>query len=78
MGINILVVDDEQSIADLIEVYLNNEGFTVYKSYNGKDALRYVESNQLELAILDVMLPDIDGLPSAGKSGKSTIFLLLC
>lgn len=61
MSINILVVDDEQSIADLIEVYLKNEGFTIYKFYKGKDALRCVESEQLELAILDVMLPDIDG-----------------
>ena len=61
MSINILVVDDEQSIADLIEVYLKNEGFTIYKFYKGQDALRCVESEQLELAILDVMLPDIDG-----------------
>jgi len=61
MSMNIMVVDDEQSIADLIEVYLKNEGFTIYKFYNGQDALRCIESEQLELAILDVMLPDIDG-----------------
>ena len=67
MSINILVVDDEQSIADLIEVYLKNEGFTVYKFYNGQDALRCVESVQLELAILDVMLPDIDGFTLCQK-----------
>ena len=67
MSINILVVDDEQSIADLIEVYLKNEGFTVYKFYNGQDALRCVESQQLELAILDVMLPDIDGFTLCRK-----------
>ena len=67
MGVNILVVDDEQSIADLIEVYLKNEGFTVYKFYNGQDALRCVESQQLELAILDVMLPDIDGFTLCRK-----------
>lgn len=67
MSINILVVDDEQSIADLIEVYLKNEGFTIYKFYNGQDALRCVESEQLELAILDVMLPDIDGFTICQK-----------
>jgi len=67
MSINILVVDDEQSIADLIEVYLKNEGFTIYKFYNGQDALRCVESQQLELAILDVMLPDIDGFTLCRK-----------
>lgn len=67
MSVNILVVDDEQSIADLIEVYLKNEGFTIYKFYNGEDALRCVESEQLELAILDVMLPDIDGFTICQK-----------
>lgn len=67
MNINILVVDDEQSIANLIEVYLKNEGFTIYKFYNGQDALRCVQSEQLELAILDVMLPDIDGFTLCQK-----------
>lgn len=67
MSMNILVVDDEQSIADLIEVYLKNEGFTIYKFYNGEDALRCVESEQLGLAILDVMLPDIDGFTLCQK-----------
>lgn len=61
MGINILVVDDEKEIADLIEFYLNNENYTVYKFYNGKDALECIQRQQLDLAILDVMLPDIDG-----------------
>jgi two-component system response regulator VanR len=61
MSINILVVDDEQSIANLIEVYLKNEGFTIYKFYNGKDALTCIEHEKIDLAILDVMLPDVDG-----------------
>ncbi|AUS97184.1 DNA-binding response regulator [Clostridium thermosuccinogenes] len=61
MSMNIMVVDDEQSIADLIEVYLKNEGYTVYKFYYGQDALKCVMSEKLDLAILDVMLPDIDG-----------------
>lgn len=67
MGTSILVVDDEHAIADLIEVYLKNEGFTVFKFYNGQDAFRCVESNQVELAILDVMLPDIDGFTICRK-----------
>ena len=67
MNAGVLVVDDEQAIADLIEVYLKNEGFTVYKCYNGHDALRIIESEQLELAVLDVMLPDIDGFTLCRK-----------
>lgn len=61
MAERILVVDDEKEIADLIEVYLKNDGYTVYKAYNGNEALRYIESTEIDLAILDVMLPDIDG-----------------
>ena len=61
MNEKILVVDDEKEIADLIEVYLKNDGYAVYKFYNGMDALSCIEKTELDLAILDVMLPDIDG-----------------
>lgn len=61
MSENILIVDDEKEIADLIEVYLKNDGYTVYKFYNGMDALKCIEETELDLAIIDVMLPDIDG-----------------
>lgn len=61
MAANILIVDDEQAIADLVEVYLKNEDYTVFKFYNGKDALHCIENERLDLAILDVMLPDMDG-----------------
>ena len=61
MAANILVVDDEQAIADLVEVYLNNENYNVFKFYNGKAALNCIEKENLDLAILDVMLPDING-----------------
>lgn len=61
MNENILVVDDEKEIADLIEVYLKNDGYTVYKFYNGTEALKCIGETDLDLAILDVMLPDADG-----------------
>lgn len=61
MTANILVVDDEQSIADLIEVYLKSESYNVFKFYNGDDALKCVEKENINLAILDVMLPDVSG-----------------
>ena len=57
----VLVVDDEKEIADFIELYLKNEDYNVFKFYNGKDALACVEHENIDLAILDVMLPDIDG-----------------
>jgi len=61
MKTHILVVDDEQEIADLVEVYLTNEGFTVYKYYNAEGALACLMENEITLAVLDVMLPDMNG-----------------
>lgn len=57
----IVVVDDEKEIADLIEVYLVNENYNIYKFYNGKTALDFINENEVDLALLDVMLPDMDG-----------------
>ena len=62
MAEKILAVDNEKEIADSIEVYLKNENLDVYKFYSGKEALACVENTQLDLAILDIMLPDISGL----------------
>lgn len=57
----ILIVDDEPEIADLIEVYLKNESYQVYKYYTATEALRCINTISLDLAILDIMLPDING-----------------
>ncbi len=73
MAYNILVVDDEQSIADLIELYLQNEGYQVYKYYHGKKALDSLDKNHYDLAILDVMMPDLDGF-SLLKEIRAKIF----
>lgn len=74
MNEKILVVDDETEIADLIEVYLNNDGYTVYKFYNGVDALKCIEETEIDLAILDVMLPDIDGFRICQKIREKFYF----
>lgn len=58
---NILVVDDEKEIADLVELFLKNEGFTVYKFYDSKSAVDCIFSKQIDLALLDVMIDGIDG-----------------
>ncbi|KAI4445480.1 Transcriptional regulatory protein WalR [Eubacterium plexicaudatum ASF492] len=61
MNEKIMIVDDEKEIADLIELYLKNDGYNVFKFYNGMDALKCVDSEKMDLVILDVMLPDVDG-----------------
>ena len=67
MGINILVVDDEKELADVIELYLTNDGYTVHKFYTGAEALDCIAHTDLDLAILDVMLPDADGFQICKK-----------
>ncbi len=67
MADRILVVDDEPEIADLVELYLRNENFIVYKFYSASEALACINREQLDLAILDVMLPGISGLQICSK-----------
>ena len=62
MADKILVLDDEREISDLVELYLQNENYEVFKFYHAKDALKCIEDVELDLAILDIMLPDISGL----------------
>lgn len=59
---SILIVDDEKEIADLIEIHLLNEGYKVFKACNGQEALEYLASNDVQLLILDIMMPGMDGL----------------
>lgn len=60
-GAHILVVDDEKTITDLVGIYLEKEGYEVTLAYNGADAAKAILEREFDLAILDVMLPDIDG-----------------
>lgn len=64
---NILIVDDEKEIADLVEIYLKNENYNVYKYYSSKDLLKNIDKLEIDLAILDVMMPDIDGFKLCNK-----------
>ena len=58
----ILIVDDEKEIADLVTLYLENEGFSVFKYYSSTEALECIHTQSIDLAILDIMMPEIDGL----------------
>ena len=63
----ILVVDDEKEIADLVTLYLENEGFQVFKFYSSEKALECINSQSIDLAVLDIMMPVIDGLELCRK-----------
>ncbi|MCQ2507936.1 MAG: VanR-ABDEGLN family response regulator transcription factor [Dorea sp.] len=71
---NILIVDDEKEIADVVELYLQNDRYNVFKFYNGKDALACINNTRIDLAILDIMLPDIDGFQILKKIREKYTF----
>lgn len=73
----ILVVDDEKEIADLLEVYLKNNGYSVYKAYNGKEALKYIDSVTFDVALLDIMLPDTDGFALCRKIRENHFYPII-
>nr|WP_297394833.1 response regulator transcription factor [uncultured Peptostreptococcus sp.] len=58
---NILVVDDEKEIADVVEIYLLNQGYKVFKANNGLEGLKILEKEEIHLAIIDMMMPVMDG-----------------
>lgn len=62
MGRTILIIDDDKDIVSLLELYLKNEGYKVLKGYDGEEALSIIDRQSIDLVILDVMMPKIDGL----------------
>ena len=64
---NILVCDDDKEIAGAIEIYLRNEGYTVFKAFDGVEALNTARDEQIHLIIMDVMMPKMDGMQATMK-----------
>jgi len=67
---NILVCDDEHEIVDAIEIYLSNEGYDVLKAHNGVEALRLLKEKKVHLVIMDIMMPQMNGLETTNKIRK--------
>ena len=63
----ILVCDDDRQIVEAIEIYLNGEGYRILKAYDGQEALDLLKDNEVNLMILDVMMPGLDGLRTTMK-----------
>lgn len=64
---NILVCDDDQSIVEAICIYLENEGYSMFKAYNGVEALEAIENQEFHLIIMDIMMPKLDGIRTTMK-----------
>lgn len=77
MNDKIIIVDDEKEIADLLELCLTNDGFSVSKASNAKDALDLVEAENFDLMILDIMLEDMDGFSVCKKIREKYYFPII-
>ena len=64
---NILIVDDEQEIADLVEIYLVSDGYKVFKANNAQDGLDILDKEDIHLVLLDIMMPGMSGLEMCKK-----------
>lgn len=65
--LTVLVTDDDQDIRDGIEIYLKNEGYHVIKAADGVEAIEKLENNEVHLIILDIMMPNMDGITATFK-----------
>lgn len=77
MNYQILVVEDEKAINDAIEIYLRNQGYTVFQAANGKEGLSIMERETIHLAIVDIMMPIMDGITMTMKAREHYDFPIL-
>ncbi|MBC8536875.1 response regulator transcription factor [Feifania hominis] len=68
---NILVCDDDRDIVEAIAIYLKNDGYDVYRAYNGLDALKVLEEQEIHLILMDIMMPQLDGMRTTMKIRES-------
>ena len=75
---NILVCDDERDIVSALQIYLESDGYHVFKAYNGLEAMDIVVNNEIHLMLMDVMMPDMDGITAMAKiREKSNVPIIL-
>lgn len=76
---NILICDDDKEIVKAIEIYLSKEGYKIFKAYNGKECLSVLNEQEIHLIILDIMMPEMDGMETAEKirENKSIPIIML-
>lgn len=73
----ILIVDDDAEIRKVISIYLENEGFQIYKAENGQEALKIIEENEVDLVLLDIMMPGMNGLEVCMKIRENNVMPII-
>ena len=77
MQYNILIVEDEKEIADAIEIYLKTQNYNVFKAHHGAEGLDVIEKHDIHLAIVDIMMPVMDGITMVKKVRENHDFPIL-
>ena len=75
----ILICDDDKDIVSALDIYLTSEGYKTLRAYNGKEALLAVEQNEVHLILMDIMMPELDGIRATAKlrEGSNIPIILL-
>ena len=68
---NILICDDDKDIVSALDIYLTSEGYKTFKAYDGLEALKIVDQQDIQLVLLDVMMPGLDGIRTTAKLRES-------
>ena len=64
---NILICDDDKDIVGALKIYLSNPDYKLYEAYNGKEAVEVMKNNDISLVLLDIMMPEMDGMEAMVK-----------
>lgn len=68
---NILICDDEKDIVEALSIYLEGEGYKIYKAYNGEEAVNITDTEAIHLVVMDIMMPKMDGITAMAKIRKN-------
>lgn len=77
MELNILICDDDKEIVRAISIYLENEGYQVFKAYNGLEAIDVIRDHVIHLIIMDIMMPKMDGITATMKIRQDNMIPLI-
>ena len=67
---NILVCDDDKEIVEAISIYLSQEGYQIFKAYNGREAIEVLQKEDIQLLLIDIMMPEMDGIQALKEIKK--------
>ena len=74
----ILICDDDRDIVSALDIYLTSEGYRTIAAYNGREAIQAAEENEIHLILMDVMMPELDGIRATAKLREGSNVPLSC